>query len=165
MKCCVFHHLKIVCSLQAHGSKSQTLASAQTHPSYAEEAIDTIFVKQTLEMYDAEDITLNFLLVKDFETSESGVSLFPSLRMDLLDLASAIGVMFPTCPEAGLAIDLEGTDILLGGLAGLSLPFRSRTPTLLLTDGAGFPLVAVEYKICIIRQVYRFNSQDSFEEN
>nr|GMC72102.1 hypothetical protein Iba_chr03bCG8400 [Ipomoea batatas]GMC75796.1 hypothetical protein Iba_chr03dCG8320 [Ipomoea batatas]GME01518.1 hypothetical protein Iba_scaffold553842CG0010 [Ipomoea batatas] len=64
--------------------------------------------------------------------------------MDLLDLASAIGVMFPTCPEAGLAIDLEGTDILLGGLAGLSLPFRSRTPTLLLTDGAGFPLVAAE---------------------
>lgn len=66
--------------------------------------------------------------------------LFTELVVDFFDLASEIGVMFPTSFGAGVALDFVGIDILLGGLAGFSLPERSRTPTLLLTVDAGFPL-------------------------
>lgn len=51
--------------------------------------------------------------------------------------------MLPTNFGAGLVVDLAGIESLLGGLAGLSLPERSRTPTLLLTLDAGLPLKMV----------------------
>lgn len=89
-----------------------------------------------VSQYDAEERTLNFFRLVDFETSEAGVSLFT----DLLDLASEIGVMLPSSFGAGVPAGLGGLESLLGGLAGLSLPERSRTPTLLLRVDAGLPL-------------------------
>lgn len=49
--------------------------------------------------------------------------------------------MMPSGLEAGLAIDLEGTDSLLGGFADFSLPERGRAATLLLTLDAGLTLI------------------------
>lgn len=90
--------------------------------------------------YEADDRILYFFRLDDLETSETGVSDFPWLVADLVTLASEMGVMLPTSFDAGVAADLAGIESLLGGLAGLSLPERSRTPTLLLTLDAGLPL-------------------------
>ena len=87
--------------------------------------------------YDARVRLLYFLLRDDFETTESGVSLFP---VDLFALASDMGVVFPTDLGAGLAVDFAGMDSRLGGFADFSLPERSSTPTLLLTLDAILPL-------------------------
>ena len=50
--------------------------------------------------------------------------------------------MLPTSFGLGVATDLAGMESLLGGLAlpDLSLPEKSRTPTLLLTLGVILPL-------------------------
>lgn len=90
--------------------------------------------------YDADNRTLNFLRLDDLGTSESGVSLFAWVLADLRARASDIGVMLLTSLVVLLAFDFAGTESLLGGFAGLSLPERSRTPTLLLTDDGGLAL-------------------------
>lgn len=49
-------------------------------------------------------------------------------------------VIIPSGLEAGLTIDLEGTDSRLGGFADFSFPERGRAATLLLTLDAGLTL-------------------------
>lgn len=80
--------------------------------------------------YDADDKILNFFLLDDFGTSETGVSFFPQIRTELLALASEIGVISPTIFGTGLTVDLAGIESLLGGLPDFSLLERSRTLTL-----------------------------------
>lgn len=93
-----------------------------------------------LNQYEAEDKRLNFTRPDDLKMSETGVLILvwgPCPLPDLLDLVSEIGVMLPTSFELGVADPLTGMESLLGGLAleDLSLPEKSRTPTLLLTFG------------------------------
>ena len=90
--------------------------------------------------YDADDRTLNFLLLDDLETPETGVSFFPRLLAGVFALASEIGVILPTDFGTVLTGDLAGIESLLGGLADFSFPESSRTPTLLLTLDGGLPL-------------------------
>lgn len=91
--------------------------------------------------YEALDSILNFIRLDDLEMSDMGVSLLPWPLADLLlVLVSEIGVMLPDSFGPGVADDLAGIESLLGGLADLSLPERSRTPTLLLTLEGGLTL-------------------------
>lgn len=73
------------------------------------------------------DRIVNFFLLDDLETSETGVSLFAWVTADLLDLTSEIGVIQPTDFGAGVTVDFVGIESLLAGFTDLPLPDRSRT--------------------------------------
>lgn len=130
-----------MCRFTSHPASKASLKNPSETECFPADSESLIWFDQ----YEAEDRRLNFTRLDDLKMSETGVWLLlwgPWPLPDLFDLVSEIGVVLPTGFGLGVADALTGMESLLGGLAleDLSLPEKSRTPTLLLTLGVLLPL-------------------------
>jgi hypothetical protein len=96
--------------------------------------------------YEIEDSVLNLRLVVNMDISDVGLSY-------LLEQIPDTGVTVPEGMDFGLAPGLVWMECLLGGLADLSFPERSRTHMLLLTSEVGFVLYKESEEKCFVREV------------